>query len=266
MIWHRPIRKRHGFSLIELLVVVASISILAALLLPILSKAKIKAQRTQCGSNMHQLGLAWQLYKDENSGFLAESYPVNNPEAWIQGDMRNPAEALSADLIRAGKLYPYNNDTAIYHCPGDQGVLVNGQKLASVRSYSMNSFMGARDPSLGPIPTSAADYVPFFAKDSDLPKPSSLWVLVDEDERSINDGFFVTDPNARVWYDFPANSMRRHSFAYTLNFADGHAETWRFLDRRSQNVAANQTEQASNTDLQRLAGAATSPKPSRHSN
>jgi prepilin-type N-terminal cleavage/methylation domain-containing protein len=258
--WPLPFKKQRGFSLIELLVVVASITTLASLLLPILSRAKIKAQRTQCSSNLRQLGLAWQLYKDDNSGWLAESYPINNPDCWIQGDMHNASQAANADLIRSGKLYPYNSETLIYHCPGDQGVVINGEKVASVRSFSMNCFMGARDPSVGPIPASATGYVPFFVKDSDLPRPSSLWVLVDEDERSINDGFFVADPAARVWYDFPANSLKRHSFSYSLNFADGHAETWRLSDPRTQSVKANQTEQASNRDLQRLAEAATSPK------
>jgi prepilin-type processing-associated H-X9-DG protein len=251
---------RRAFSLIELLVVVASISTLAALLLPVLNKAKIKAQRTHCSSNLRQLGLAWTLYKDENSGWLAESYSLNNPDAWIQGDMKNAGQAADPELIRQGKLFPYNQETGLYHCPGDQGVTINGKKIASVRSYSMNSFMGSRDPSIGPIPSSATDYVPFFARDSDLPRPSSLWVLIDEDERSINDGSFITDPSARVWYDFPANSEHRHSFSYTLSFADGHAENWRFRDPRSGSVSVNRTEQSLNRDLQRIGESATAPR------
>ena len=111
-----------GFTLIELLTVIATIAILAALLFPILSKAKIKAQRTACLSNLRQLGICWVMYKDDNSGFLAESYPVNNPEVWVKGDMTNPNEAGNADLIRQGKLYPYNHSVPIYHCPTDQGV------------------------------------------------------------------------------------------------------------------------------------------------
>ena len=79
--------------------------------------------------------------------------------------------------------------------------------------------------------------------------------MLDEDERSINDGFFVTDPTAHVWLDFPAISAHRHGFSYGLDFADGHSEVWRLRDPRSRSINQNQTEQADNVDLQRLAAA-----------
>jgi prepilin-type N-terminal cleavage/methylation domain-containing protein len=249
-----------GFTLIELLTVVATIAILAALLLPILSKAKIKAQRTTCLSNLRQLGIAWMMYADDNHGFLPESYPVANPEVWVQGDMKNANEAGNADLIRAGKLFQYNRCVSIYRCPADQGVTIDGKVVPTLRSYSMNCFMGARDPRIGPVPKSAVDFVPFYAKDSDLPHPDQLWVLLDEDERSINDGYFVTDPTGGVWMDFPAMSVHRHNYSYTLAFADGHSSIWRFNDPRTYQVNLNRTEQPGNADLARLARATATPK------
>jgi prepilin-type N-terminal cleavage/methylation domain-containing protein len=250
---------KRGFTLLELLAVVATIGILAALLLPVLGKAKIRAQQTRCATNLRQLGYAWVMYYNDNAGRLVESYPVNNSNAWVLGDMTIPEQAGDLDLLRRGKLYSYNPNVDIYRCPADKGVRLGTKSVATVRSYSMSSFMGAR-ASNEAIPAGTTLFIPFFAKDSDLRRPSTLWVLLDEDERSINDGFFVPDPSARLWIDFPANSAHRHNYSFTLNFADSHSEIWRFSDPRTRQVSHNRTEQSGNLDLQKLARSSTVPK------
>src|SRR5689334_9419363 len=100
--------------MVELLAVIATIAILAALLLPTISKAKSRAQRTTCFSNLKQLGIAWQLYPNE-TGALVPSYP-GSPYVWVQGDMTKAADASNEELIRQGKLYQSveNHSTTLY--------------------------------------------------------------------------------------------------------------------------------------------------------
>ncbi len=248
-----------GFTLVELLIVVATLGILAALLLPVLNKAKARAQRAHCSSNLRQLLIAWNAYFQDNNGRLAETYQTNNPYAWVQGNMKIAAEAEDYSPIRKGTLFPFSRDVGIYHCPTDSGVTTD-KPLFHTRSYSINCFMGGRDADLGPIPSTATDYVQFFAKDSDLKRPSELWVLIDEDERSIDDGFFIVDPSGQKWFDVPANSANRHVNTFALAFADGHCATWRNRDFGSAEISTSHETQAGSLLLQRLAAASSVPR------
>ena len=269
------VRTAHGFTLVELLVIISIITVLAGLLLPALSKAKTLAQRTACLSNLRQLGLSWTLYSGDNDGRLVESYPGNsiespNPYAWVFGNMQNPDEATNPALITRGQLFQYNSTIAIYHCPADKGVQVGTKTVASLRSYSMNAFMGDRSRFDSPlnqtVPNTAAGYVPFYAKESDISHPSSLWVLIDEDNRTITDGFFTFDPAGLQPNPnhYPAASNQRHNFGFGMTFADGHSEIWRFTDPNTPALSANSfagTTLIANKDFQKLGRATATLKP-----
>ena len=108
---------RRAFTLIELLVVIAIIAVLAGLLLPVLSRAKAQAYRTQCGSQLRQQGVAWRLFLDENEGRFPDRRDLKNSlpggyKPWTTWPKSDPRAGWAA-LVLSNQLA----SAQIWSCP-----------------------------------------------------------------------------------------------------------------------------------------------------
>ena len=232
--------RRRGFTLIELLVVISIIAILAAMLLPVITRAKLRAQGIACMSNTKQLATGWIMYLNDNQDEL-----IPNP-GWAAGSTMTWGSSL--DNIDTGPLLTNSTDAmgyyvksaSVYKCPSDI-YQSKDNPGPHVRSVSMNGGLGGSTPTVkGTNPDNRQYYGSGGAgsctKMSQLktPGPAMVYVVLDEQADSIcalnGDATYAFDPgpsiNSEQWRDLPASY---HNNCGSFSFADGHSELHRWL-------------------------------------
>jgi prepilin-type N-terminal cleavage/methylation domain-containing protein/prepilin-type processing-associated H-X9-DG protein len=237
-------RRRSGFTLVELLVVIGIIALLISILLPALNKVREQGRSTVCKSNIRQIYYAMLNYANENQGRMAlpsdiaETYATYSDQPAGFFMMATPASTL--DFVN-GVLWPYigqgaNIRTAIVNCPSEIGdVRPTGPASVGPRnySYSFNSQLRGTSYAVGALT--------YFhgIKMVQIVHPAQKILIVEE--------AYPNDTNADISGTSNDQLCNRHFTNSNQGFADGHVDSYSIAD-----LGLNTTGGVSNATFQSM--------------
>ena len=220
-------RWRVGFTLIELLVVIAIIALLAAMLLPALSSARDTARRTNCMSNLKQVGLAQFSYTGDFNSF---PFCGSDLDSWTYSwsDLTNSAKYWYTPLAYSWSYAcrDYLGNWSVLTCPDDP----YGKQYGKIISYDMNDATFPKDPghaSLGSVEISVPRTTQIAA--ADIGNPSALVLCFD-----IRRGAWPGGDGSSYYggmnpdLDNPSTAYGRHRLFINGVCCDGHVESMQY--------------------------------------
>jgi prepilin-type processing-associated H-X9-DG protein len=265
-------RPENGFTLVELLAIVAMVAFLAVLLIPAMAATRPNAQAFQCQNNEKQLTLAWQMYAGDNQDLLPPNdFPYTTAyllaankgqlQNWAVGTMEQPTDSREwQELVPTTSnfhtntcLAGYITNASTYRCPADQ-YIDPFSHAQHVRSYSVNNAVGTlwnthfTTPGI-PIGTPVqGGWLPGASYNASQtawltygkmtsftrPGPANTFLIIDENPFTINDGNFDASAVATPGATYLIDyPAANHGGAACISFVDGHVVVHKWLDVRT---------------------------------